>query len=524
MYTRFKITQLKNLQLKNLQLKRLINENRLMVCSVLVFLLIFTVTAIQGCFSSISKTSQNLSKEELLLQKMIRQREEIENIQNLLDEESWQVQFEKQKQSFDRKKEDYDHLMRTFQALINHPLYQAKSTLKEKYYKVEAYPAKILSKMQKYQDSTNAYLELSKKLETQSQDQDQAQDHTQSWINELRFFAAFQMYEIESYEQAISIFKTLARHQGKIESLKQLRQEGFAADSWIKNAEWYYAWSLYLMGNFKQSAIFLEGLLPFDSSTLKVDHKPMLYWASAAYEKIGQSDHAMALRQALLSLPKLDYYSILTLKKYPTLAKINHLYPTPQRKQFFVKKFETEISNLDLGKISAHQVFSFILKESNFNPKAKSPAQAFGLMQLLEKTASALVAHAQTNHPTNQVSQMKADSIDLYDPRVNLILGTYYLNLLNAQYLEQMPLVAIAYNAGPVALKTWMDRQRMKGNQVALDLFIEKIPYKEAREYVKKIIEFETHYEMLYAQESFENLAKSIPMLLNLKIKETILF
>lgn len=496
-------------------------------------ILILIAIVVNGCFSSVSKS--DLSPEELLLQKMIRQREEITAIQNLQDESSWQSQFEKQKQAFDRRTEEYDHLMRTFEALIEHPLYQDQSkdnALRQNFYQVEVYPAKILSKMKRYQESTDAYLSLAQRI---MMDPKRANDaKMQSWHNELQFFAGFQMYEIEEYAKAISHFQKICRHQGKIALLNDLRKMGTSTNPWVKNAEWYYAWTLYLMSKLSESALFLEALLPLDLSTVKTEHKSVLYWASEAYEKLGmvQQDQqqakqlkakAQTLRLSLMKIPKLDYYAILILRKYQLFDQAQHLID-PQRKQFFIKKFETEISNLSLGPISTHQVFSFILKESNFNPKAKSPAQAFGLMQLLEKTAKALIMYAQVNDQIHQAAQIDPQQIDLYEPQMNLILGTYYLHLLHTQYLGQMPLVAIAYNAGPVALKAWIDRQKRTGDQVELDLFIEKIPFKEAREYVKKIIEFESYYEMLYAQSTLENLANALPMMLNLKVKETILF
>jgi soluble lytic murein transglycosylase len=499
----------------------------------LPILLILIVVFVHGCFSSVSKN--DLSKEELLLQKMIRQREEISAIQNLQDESTWQSQFEKQKQAFNRKTEEYDHLMRTFEALIEHPLYQNQAkdnALRQNFYQVEVYPAKILSKMKRYQESTDAYLSLAQSIRLDPKSTNDSK--MQSWINELQFFAGFQMYEIEEYAKALVHFQKICRHQGKSTFLNDLRRIGTSTDPWVKHAEWYYAWTLYLMADLSQSALFLEALLPLDLSTVKTEHKSVLYWASEAYEKLGGTQQdayqatkfknkAQILRLSLMKIPKLDYYTLLILRKYQLFDQARHLIDR-QRKQFFIKKFETEISNLSLGPISAHQVFSFILKESNFNPKAKSPAQAFGLMQLLEKTAKALIMYAQENDQIHQASLIDPNQIDLYDPQMNLILGTYYLHLLHTQYLGQMPLVAIAYNAGPVALKTWIDRQKKMGDQVELDLFIEKIPFKEAREYVKKIIEFESYYEMLYAQSPLENLANSIPMMLNLKVKETILF
>jgi len=72
-----------------------------------------------------------------------------------------------------------------------------------------------------------------------------------------------------------------------------------------------------------------------------------------------------------------------------------------------------------------------IAEESNFNPRAVSRKDAFGLMQLLPKTATRYAVG------------------DVFDPAQNIDAGTHYLKDLLEQYRGNLSLTLAAYNAGP---------------------------------------------------------------------------
>ena len=130
-------------------------------------------------------------------------------------------------------------------------------------------------------------------------------------------------------------------------------------------------------------------------------------------------------------------------------------------------------------------IVAIIRQESMFDPAARSPADARGLMQLLPSTAERVAA----------ASEPPIDHTDLNDPENNIELGTRYLRTLLTRFGAD-PLKAIAaYNGGDNAVAKW---QRQFAD-LADDEFVESITYRETRDYVKKVVANYRTYQQQYA-------------------------
>ncbi len=149
-------------------------------------------------------------------------------------------------------------------------------------------------------------------------------------------------------------------------------------------------------------------------------------------------------------------------------------------------------------------VFAFMRKESNFDPDAVSRAHAVGLMQLLPRTARKI---------EERMGGRRA--ADLFDPGANIELGTWYVAALQARFAGQLPLVAAAYNAGPEAVVSWT---KGRGRRVDTDEFVERIPYRETRGYVKRMAEFRAMYARLYDGARLADAARLVPPELDLEV------
>lgn len=135
--------------------------------------------------------------------------------------------------------------------------------------------------------------------------------------------------------------------------------------------------------------------------------------------------------------------------------------------------------------LDKYQVAGLIRQESVFNPRAKSGANAFGLMQLLLPTAKSTARSYGTSISINAGE-------DLFQPAVNIELGTAYMKDQFAKF-SRIEYVAVAYNAGPGRVAPW--RATLPAE---MDEFVEAIPFKETKAYVQGVIRNSAQYRRLY--------------------------
>jgi len=133
-----------------------------------------------------------------------------------------------------------------------------------------------------------------------------------------------------------------------------------------------------------------------------------------------------------------------------------------------------------------HLLYAVMREESAFDPKAVSIANAHGLMQLIVPTAQVV------SRPLG----IAATATSLKKPDVNVALGSRYLSTLTRKF-DYNPLLAIpGYNAGPGAPARWVSEHPADD----FDLWIERIPYTETRNYTKRVIASMAAYAMLYGK------------------------
>jgi soluble lytic murein transglycosylase len=129
-------------------------------------------------------------------------------------------------------------------------------------------------------------------------------------------------------------------------------------------------------------------------------------------------------------------------------------------------------------------VAALIHQESRFTPRAVSRAGALGLMQVLPNVGTALARQARVS-PFERVL--------LFQPDVNIRLGTMHLDAMLDQY-PHIEYALAAYNAGGSPVRRW----RRKAGASDPELFIERIPYDETRDYVRILLRNRATYAMLY--------------------------
>jgi soluble lytic murein transglycosylase len=159
--------------------------------------------------------------------------------------------------------------------------------------------------------------------------------------------------------------------------------------------------------------------------------------------------------------------------------------PANYRLYFPVLERETLISSSRENGLDPVLVAALIRQESNFNPLATSPVGARGLMQLMPDVGRSL-ASAKGISPWNQDM--------LYEPATNIKLGTAHLSTLIRKYPEVVKSLA-AYNAGESRVVKWSTKTGADDPEI----FTERIPFVETRDYVRTILRNRAYYQALYS-------------------------
>lgn len=135
--------------------------------------------------------------------------------------------------------------------------------------------------------------------------------------------------------------------------------------------------------------------------------------------------------------------------------------------------------------LDPHLILALIRQESLFDARARSPATALGLMQLIPPTATRVAKQLGLPAPTQE---------KLFDPELNVSLGTQYLKDLLQRYANNWFKAIAAYNAGEAAVDRW-EREIATDD---IEEFVERIPYIETRGYVKLVLRNHRIYKRLY--------------------------
>jgi soluble lytic murein transglycosylase len=173
-------------------------------------------------------------------------------------------------------------------------------------------------------------------------------------------------------------------------------------------------------------------------------------------------------------------------KSYPDYSQMKPEELTREEWEIFypLSYWDIIVAEAKAKRLDPHQVAGLIRQESVFNPRARSAAKAYGLMQLIAPTAAAM---ARKNGISQDINEQA-----LYEPRLNIKLGTTYMREQFDKF-GRIEYVAIAYNAGPGRVPQWRNTLPLE-----MDEFAEAIPFKETRGYVQGVVRNTFQYQRLY--------------------------
>lgn len=158
------------------------------------------------------------------------------------------------------------------------------------------------------------------------------------------------------------------------------------------------------------------------------------------------------------------------------LNVLRFLYPLPYQEVVFQRAGD---------KIDPFFIYSVMRQESIFDFEIVSPAGARGLLQIMPATGINLA----------KKEKITAFTVNgLFNPYLNIRLGTRYLIDLLTQYNGDYMYALSNYNAGPGPAKRWQNAGKGK----PWDIRAEEISYWETRDYVKRVLGNYTLYREIW--------------------------
>jgi soluble lytic murein transglycosylase len=125
-------------------------------------------------------------------------------------------------------------------------------------------------------------------------------------------------------------------------------------------------------------------------------------------------------------------------------------------------------------------VFATMRQESGYAEKVKSRAGAVGLLQLLPRTAAKLA----------QGMGVSFEESQLLEPEWNIRYGITEMKHVIEVFDGCLPLAIASYNAGLPRVRRWLGET----GETDLDFFVEWIPFRETRNYVRRVMSHYQHY------------------------------
>jgi soluble lytic murein transglycosylase len=315
-----------------------------------------------------------------------------------------------------------------------------------------------------------------------------------------------------------------------------------------QDARWQLGWINYREGRYEE-ALGIFSALPSEEA---------IYWRARTLEKLGRSSEAQDIYRVLAASTQPSYYSYLAQEKTgvkPPLppARLNpgsvklaeNTHPRKKNALFFIElgiygDARSELDDIQLASLNPDEVvetsllyemagnsyysikvasrlvssnslelayprgasdaveyfareygvddeliYSIIREESRFQEEVVSPSGAIGLMQIMPGTGS---------KTAEEVGLVGFSTSLLYTPETNIKIGTAYLKKLLDSFGGQTIYAIAGYNGGPHNVVKWQERL----GSLDADEFVEEIPFKETRNYVKKVLRSYAVYRAIY--------------------------
>lgn len=243
---------------------------------------------------------------------------------------------------------------------------------------------------------------------------------------------------------------------------------------------WEKGWQAWQQGD-KSSALAFWSKHAF-AADLAPRPARLYYWRIRALEDLGYYSEAEKLRAKLADKFPTDFYTFLLFPDGGLATSPDKIFLKKITKFFHPCPWREEVIKASaVTGVSEGTIWSLMRRESKFRPHAVSQSGAVGLMQLMPSTAM------------EEASFLKIKKSDIYLPCDNILLGASHFSRMNRKFRSETVKSVAAYNAGASAVAGWGDLSACDWAE-----WVENIPYKETREFVRSVLENREVYRILY--------------------------
>ena len=162
------------------------------------------------------------------------------------------------------------------------------------------------------------------------------------------------------------------------------------------------------------------------------------------------------------------------------------VYPRP-----FLDEIDSAARNHDVDPML---LLALMRQESRFDPAARSPVGAIGLLQIMPYAASAL---AESAGVAEIVDGDRVDETALIDPAINTAIAARMIHNLLEMFDGALSPVVASYNAGEERVAIWWESAR----HLSEDFFVDTIPYSETRRFVRQVLANYAAYQKIYGNQ-----------------------
>ncbi|MFG1484488.1 transglycosylase SLT domain-containing protein [Halobacteriovorax sp. RZ-1] len=363
--------------------------------------------------------------------------------------------------------------------------------------------------------------------------------------NLLLFKEVPKEYVVTTYYTIGGIFEDLRKYDRSIKFYKKAYAAVEGKHEHLESIVWNVAWTNYKAGNYEEMIKWFDR---FEEKNSDEPNYRFLYWKFVGLKKLNRFDEAQKLLLRIQKEDQFGYYGQIAHMNHTKLKHIDYrekfdisidelawavyLGNTDLAKKIIDSNDKVSFSDLYAAKYYNIMIFKFfredskiqekILKEdpqfafplafkkeflennrsktvttpllmsiarqeSAFNQYARSPADAFGLLQLIPEQGKRLSRRYKIPYEGYE---------DLYNPNINITFSSLLLNELMKRRNNNFIDFVASYNAGGTPIRRWRSRIILPDLE-----FIEEIPYKETRKYVKLVARNYLIYSRLLSNE-----------------------